>query len=123
MVGRNSLLISDTPVVAFIRGGNAKENAEILLSVLQNQASPYLETTVLNAGPAERTGYSHEERPRQDHLDPTRLLHAYGPYFSRPLPCSLAYLVGFMVVPSMLCSQMDKSACTAFCRQILAWKR
>ncbi len=31
-------------------GGNAKENAEILLSVLQNQASPYLETTVLNAG-------------------------------------------------------------------------
>ncbi len=33
-----------------IRGGNAKENAEILLSVLQNQASPYLETTVLNAG-------------------------------------------------------------------------
>ena len=33
-----------------IRGGNAKENADILLSVLQNQASPYLETTVLNAG-------------------------------------------------------------------------
>ena len=37
-------------VLAAIRGGNAKENAEILLSVLQNQASPYLETTVLNAG-------------------------------------------------------------------------
>lgn len=33
-----------------IRGGDAKENAEILLSVLRNQPSPYLETTVLNAG-------------------------------------------------------------------------
>ena len=33
-----------------IRGGNAQENAEILLSVLQNQPSPFLETTVLNAG-------------------------------------------------------------------------
>ena len=33
-----------------IRGGNAKENADILVSVLQNQASPYLEMTVLNAG-------------------------------------------------------------------------
>ena len=31
-------------------GGAAKENAEILLSVLKNEASPYLETTVLNAG-------------------------------------------------------------------------
>ena len=33
-----------------IKGGDAKENAEILLSVLRNEASPYLETTVLNAG-------------------------------------------------------------------------
>ena len=33
-----------------ITGGDAKENAEILLSVLRNEASPYLETTVLNAG-------------------------------------------------------------------------
>ncbi len=33
-----------------IRGGNAKENAQILLSVLKNEPSPYLETTVLNAG-------------------------------------------------------------------------
>lgn len=33
-----------------IQGGDARENAAILLSVLQNQASPYLETTVLNAG-------------------------------------------------------------------------
>lgn len=33
-----------------IRGGNAHENAEILLSVLKNQPSPFLETTVLNAG-------------------------------------------------------------------------
>ncbi len=33
-----------------IRGGNAQENAEILLSVLKNEASPFLETTVLNAG-------------------------------------------------------------------------
>ena len=33
-----------------IRGGNAQENAEILLSVLQNEPSPFLETTVLNAG-------------------------------------------------------------------------
>lgn len=33
-----------------ITGGDAKENAEILLSVLKNEASPYLETTVLNAG-------------------------------------------------------------------------
>ena len=32
------------------RQGDAKENAEILLSVLKNEASPYLETTVLNAG-------------------------------------------------------------------------
>lgn len=36
--------------LADIVGGDAKENADILLSVLQNQASPYLETTVLNAG-------------------------------------------------------------------------
>ena len=33
-----------------IRGGNARENAQILLSVLKNVPSPYLETTVLNAG-------------------------------------------------------------------------
>lgn len=33
-----------------IVGGNAKQNAEILLSVLRNESSPYLETTVLNAG-------------------------------------------------------------------------
>jgi len=33
-----------------IVGGDAKQNAEILISVLENQASPYLETTVLNAG-------------------------------------------------------------------------
>ncbi|MGT2929789.1 anthranilate phosphoribosyltransferase [Streptococcus dentasini] len=36
--------------LADIRGGDARENAEILLSVLKNEASPYLETTVLNAG-------------------------------------------------------------------------
>lgn len=33
-----------------IVGGDAKQNAEILLSVLENQASPHLEITVLNAG-------------------------------------------------------------------------
>ncbi|MFC4652253.1 anthranilate phosphoribosyltransferase [Lactococcus nasutitermitis] len=33
-----------------IRGGEAPENAEILENVLKNIASPYLETTVLNAG-------------------------------------------------------------------------
>lgn len=33
-----------------ITGGDAKENAEILQSVLRNEASPFLETTVLNAG-------------------------------------------------------------------------
>lgn len=33
-----------------IRGGDAKENAAILKAVLQNQAGPYLEMTVLNAG-------------------------------------------------------------------------
>ena len=33
-----------------ITGGDAKENAAILLSVLKNEASPYLETTILNAG-------------------------------------------------------------------------
>lgn len=32
-----------------IRGGDAEENAQILRSVLENQASPFLETTVLNA--------------------------------------------------------------------------
>lgn len=36
--------------LADITGGDAKENAEILLSVLRGEASPYLETTVLNAG-------------------------------------------------------------------------
>ena len=35
--------------LAAITGGDAKENAKILLSVLQNEPSPYLETTVLNA--------------------------------------------------------------------------
>ena len=33
-----------------IQGGEASDNAGILLSVLKNEASPYLETTVLNAG-------------------------------------------------------------------------
>ena len=33
-----------------IVGGDPKQNAEILLSVLRNEPSPYLETTVLNAG-------------------------------------------------------------------------
>ncbi|AND79757.1 anthranilate phosphoribosyltransferase [Streptococcus pantholopis] len=33
-----------------IKGGDAHENARILLSVLKNEASPYLETSVLNAG-------------------------------------------------------------------------
>ena len=33
-----------------IVGGDAKENAAILLSVLNNEPSPYLETTALNAG-------------------------------------------------------------------------
>ena len=37
-------------MLAEITGGDAKENAEILLSVLKNEASPYLETTILNAG-------------------------------------------------------------------------
>lgn len=32
-----------------VRGGDAKQNAAILVSVLENQASPYLEMTVLNA--------------------------------------------------------------------------
>jgi anthranilate phosphoribosyltransferase len=35
--------------LAAIQGGNAKQNTEILLSVLKNQASPYLDTVVLNA--------------------------------------------------------------------------
>src|SRR5699024_1509646 len=33
-----------------IRGGDAKRNAEILLSVLQHEQSPYLDTVLLNAG-------------------------------------------------------------------------
>lgn len=33
-----------------IKGGDAQENAEILVSVLSNEPSPYLEVTVLNAG-------------------------------------------------------------------------
>lgn len=33
-----------------IKGGDAKENARILISVLKNEPSPYLETAVLNAG-------------------------------------------------------------------------
>src|SRR5699024_10294040 len=32
-----------------IQGGNAKENAAILQSVLDNEASPYLDTVLLNA--------------------------------------------------------------------------
>ncbi len=32
-----------------IQGGDAKENADILLRVLQNEAGPYLDTVVLNA--------------------------------------------------------------------------
>lgn len=41
--------MAEVPLAA-IKGGSAKENAAILVSVLENQASPYLETTVLNAG-------------------------------------------------------------------------
>ncbi|KXT76700.1 anthranilate phosphoribosyltransferase [Streptococcus sp. DD12] len=41
--------MAEVPLEA-IRGGDAQENAQILLSVLNNEASPYLETTVLNAG-------------------------------------------------------------------------
>lgn len=33
-----------------IRGGDAKKNADILISVLKGEESPYLETTLLNAG-------------------------------------------------------------------------
>ncbi|MBO0421737.1 anthranilate phosphoribosyltransferase [Enterococcus plantarum] len=33
-----------------IRGGNAEQNTETLLSILHNQASPYLDTVLLNAG-------------------------------------------------------------------------
>lgn len=33
-----------------VRGGNAEKNTEILLSILKNQASPYLDTVLLNAG-------------------------------------------------------------------------
>lgn len=33
-----------------IKGGTARENAEILISVLKGEESPYLETSVLNAG-------------------------------------------------------------------------
>ena len=33
-----------------IRGGEGKENAAILKSVLKNEASPFLEVSVLNAG-------------------------------------------------------------------------
>lgn len=43
-LGMNEVTLND------IRGGEAPENAEILKNVLKNQASPYLETTVLNAG-------------------------------------------------------------------------
>ncbi|MDQ0222267.1 anthranilate phosphoribosyltransferase [Streptococcus moroccensis] len=43
-LGMEKVTLSD------IKGGDAKENAEILVSVLKNEASPYLETTVLNAG-------------------------------------------------------------------------
>ncbi len=37
------------PLEAII-GGDAKRNAEILVSVLENQASPFLDTVLLNAG-------------------------------------------------------------------------
>lgn len=40
----------DKVELADITGGDAKANAQILLSVLNNEPSPYLETTVLNAG-------------------------------------------------------------------------
>jgi|SRR5690625_23680 len=33
-----------------IQGGNVSKNAKILLSVLKNEASPFLDTTLLNAG-------------------------------------------------------------------------
>lgn len=33
-----------------IKGGDAQKNAQILISVLKNEPSPYLETAVLNAG-------------------------------------------------------------------------
>lgn len=33
-----------------IRGGTAEQNTEILLSILKNQVSPYLDTVLLNAG-------------------------------------------------------------------------
>ncbi|MEI5994222.1 anthranilate phosphoribosyltransferase [Candidatus Enterococcus mansonii] len=33
-----------------IRGGNAEQNTAILLSILKNQASPYLDTVLLNSG-------------------------------------------------------------------------
>lgn len=36
--------------LAAIRGGDAAKNAEILLSVLKNRSSPYLDTVLLNAG-------------------------------------------------------------------------
>ncbi|MCS4487409.1 anthranilate phosphoribosyltransferase [Streptococcus sciuri] len=35
--------------LAAIKGGNAKENADILVSVLKNEPSPYRETTIVNA--------------------------------------------------------------------------
>lgn len=38
-----------TYTIKEIEGGNAKENAKILLSVLNNEASPYLDTVLLNA--------------------------------------------------------------------------
>lgn len=41
--------MEEVPLEA-IRGGSAAENAAILEAVLQNQAGPYLEMTVLNAG-------------------------------------------------------------------------
>lgn len=41
--------MAEIPLEA-IRGGDAQENAQILVSVLKNEPSPYLEVTVLNAG-------------------------------------------------------------------------
>lgn len=40
---------TSTPMEAIV-GGSPQENGEILLQVLKNQPSPYLETVVLNAG-------------------------------------------------------------------------
>uniref|UniRef100_UPI00403FBCF2 anthranilate phosphoribosyltransferase n=1 Tax=Candidatus Enterococcus willemsii TaxID=1857215 RepID=UPI00403FBCF2 len=41
--------LPEYPIEAIV-GGNAKRNAEILVSVLENQPSPFLDTVLLNAG-------------------------------------------------------------------------